>query len=136
MMKVQLRQQRPKAILIDCSELELGRNLGQRRGRPDDNLEAYKRRLQHYREHCLPMLKALDEQQRLKIVDGDVEEKHLVNQLAQCIKTMIVASESQNEGEGIEKTDRPNGNCQKKRKNSSFLDYKYSFSRLLPSSGR
>ena len=50
---------RPKAILIDCSELELGRNLGQRRGRPDDNLEAYKRRLQHYREHCLPMLKAL-----------------------------------------------------------------------------
>ena len=114
MKKVQLQQhpqQRPKAILIDCSELELGRNLGQRRGRPDDNLEAYKRRLQHYREHCLPMLKALDEEQRLKIVDGDVEEKHLVNQLVQCIKTMIVASASEN---GIEKrksdTTRPNGN--------------------------
>lgn len=56
------------AVLIDCSELELGRNLGQRHGRPDDNLDAYKRRLQLYREQTLPTLKALDDQDRLRIV--------------------------------------------------------------------
>ncbi len=55
-------------MLIDCSELELGRNLGKRRGRLDDNVEAYKRRLELYRELTLPMLKTLDEQNRLKIV--------------------------------------------------------------------
>ena len=55
-------------VLIDCSELELGRNLGQRHGRVDDNLDAYKRRLQLYRELSLPLLKTLDEENRLKIV--------------------------------------------------------------------
>jgi adenylate kinase family enzyme len=58
----------PPAVLIDCSELELGRNLGQRHGRPDDSLDAYKRRLKLYRELTLPMLKTIDEQNRLRIV--------------------------------------------------------------------
>ncbi len=55
-------------MLIDCSELELGRNLGQRHGRLDDTIDAYKRRLELYRELTLPMLKTLDEANRLKIV--------------------------------------------------------------------
>ena len=59
---------KPVCVLIDCSELELGRNLGQRHGRVDDNLDAYKRRLQLYRELSLPLLKTLDEENRLKIV--------------------------------------------------------------------
>ncbi len=61
---------KPSVVLIDCSELELGRNLGQRRGRPDDHLDAYKRRLQLYRELTLPMLKFIDEQNRLRIVSA------------------------------------------------------------------
>ena len=63
----------PVALLLDCSELELGRNLGQRRGRVDDNKEAVKKRLQLYREATLPMLKSLDEEDRLRVVDGDKE---------------------------------------------------------------
>ena len=62
---------RPTAVLIDCSELELGRNLGQRpqRGsRDDDNLEACKRRLWLYRQNTMPLLKQLDEENRLRIV--------------------------------------------------------------------
>ena len=59
---------KPTAVLIDCSELELGRNLGQRKGRSDDHLEAYKRRLHIYRESTMPMLKSLDEENRLRIV--------------------------------------------------------------------
>jgi adenylate kinase family enzyme len=59
----------PPVVLIDCSEMELGRSLGQRqRGRLDSNLEAYKRRLQLYRENTMPMLKTLDEESRLHIV--------------------------------------------------------------------
>ena len=37
---------RPPAVLIDCSELELGRNLGQRQGRLDDHLDGM------YIVHC------------------------------------------------------------------------------------
>lgn len=60
---------RPTAVLIDCSELELGRHLGQgKRGRPDDHMEAYKRRLHVYRHNTMPMFKLLDEQNRLRIV--------------------------------------------------------------------
>jgi adenylate kinase family enzyme len=51
--------------------LELGRSLGQRpqRGsRDDDNLEACKRRLWLYRQNTMPLLKQLDEENRLRIV--------------------------------------------------------------------
>ena len=95
---------RPKVVLIDCSELELGRNLGQRRGRPDDNLEAYKRRLQLYREFSLPMLKSLDEEQRLRIVDGDVEEKQIILELVRTIKKDIetpTTKEMKNNGKEV-----------------------------------
>ena len=68
----------PVAVLVDCSELELGRNLGQRRGRVDDNKEAVKRRLELYRECTLPMLKSLDEEDRLRVVDGDKEPQKVI----------------------------------------------------------
>ena len=55
--------------------MELARNLGGRRvGRLDDNKDAVSRRLQVYREITLPMLKSLDEENRLRVVDGDREE--------------------------------------------------------------
>ena len=81
-------------MLIDCSELELGRNLGQRRGRPDDNLDAYKRRLQLYREFSLPMLKSLDEDHRLRIVDGDVEENQIISELIRTMAKIMEDSTS------------------------------------------
>ena len=69
---------KPPCVLIDCSELELGRSLGQRRGRIDDNVDAYRRRLELYRELTLPMLKAFDEQNRLKIVETCFKESTLL----------------------------------------------------------
>ena len=68
-------------MLIDCSELELGRSLGQRHGRLDDNVDAYKRRLELYRELTLPMLKTLDEQNRLKIVSDKSSSQKKVSDL-------------------------------------------------------
>ena len=59
----------PPCILVDCSEVELGRSLGQRTNRIDDSSPAaIKKRLEIYRLTTLPTLKVLDDQHRLFIV--------------------------------------------------------------------
>ncbi|XP_052747149.1 uncharacterized protein LOC112047946 [Bicyclus anynana] len=57
----------PRMVLLDCSKLQLGR------GRRDDSVAAFRRRLEVFRELSLPMLKSLDQQHRLVIVDGDTD---------------------------------------------------------------
>ncbi|XP_050362176.1 uncharacterized protein LOC126781297 [Nymphalis io] len=57
----------PRMVLLDCSKLQLGR------GRRDDSVAAFRRRLEVFREQSLPMLKNLDQQHRLVIVDGDTD---------------------------------------------------------------
>ncbi|XP_008216433.1 adenylate kinase isoenzyme 5 isoform X2 [Nasonia vitripennis] len=59
--------QRPEMLLLDVSKQQLGR------GRLYDGVEAFGRRLELFRELSLPMLKSLDNQARLSIVDGDTE---------------------------------------------------------------
>ena len=59
--------QHPIVILLDCSKLQLGR------GRLDDSVAAFRRRLELFRELSLPMLKTLDNENRLTIVDGDTD---------------------------------------------------------------
>ncbi|XP_025405073.1 adenylate kinase isoenzyme 5 [Sipha flava] len=61
--------QRPMLILLDCSKLQLGR------GRLDDSVSAFRRRLEVFRELTLPMLKALDRDNRLAVVDGNTDDK-------------------------------------------------------------
>lgn len=51
-------------VLLDCSKLQLGR------GRRDDSVAAFRRRLEVFRELSLPMLKTLDQDQRLVIVSS------------------------------------------------------------------
>jgi len=82
---------RPPCVLIDCSELELGRNLGKRSGRLDDNVDAYRRRLELYRELTLPMLRSLDEQNRLRIVDGDSDHGQVLRELRRCLRREVGA---------------------------------------------
>ena len=43
--------------------------------------EAVARRLQVYRETTLPMLKSLDEEGRLRVVDGDKEDQKVKTEL-------------------------------------------------------
>ena len=50
----------PVALLLDCSELELARTLGARRGRLDDTKEAVARRLQTYRQDILTVVSSWD----------------------------------------------------------------------------
>ncbi|XP_076039604.1 adenylate kinase isoenzyme 5 isoform X2 [Oratosquilla oratoria] len=75
----------PPLLLIDCSELELGRNLGRRELRIDDNVTAARHRLAVYREVTLPMLKAFDEKNRLKIIDGDADADQVLRELKRAI---------------------------------------------------
>ncbi|XP_045134552.1 adenylate kinase isoenzyme 5-like isoform X5 [Portunus trituberculatus] len=75
----------PPLLLIDCSELELGRNLGRREWRLDDNVAAARRRLAIYREVTLPMLKAFDEKNRLKIIDGDADWEQVERETKRAI---------------------------------------------------
>ncbi|XP_063914034.1 adenylate kinase isoenzyme 5 [Zophobas morio] len=60
-------KQKPTIILLDCSKLQLGR------GRLDDSVTAFRRRLEIFRQSSLPMLKAMDSIGRLTIVDGDTD---------------------------------------------------------------
>ena len=55
-------KQKPNIILLDCSKLQLGR------GRLDDSVTAFRRRLEIFRQSSLPMLKTMDNIGRLTIV--------------------------------------------------------------------
>ena len=54
-------------LLLDVSKQQVSR------GRLYDGAEAFERRLELFRELALPMLKSLDSEGRLSIVDGDTE---------------------------------------------------------------
>ncbi|KAB0797439.1 hypothetical protein PPYR_08433 [Photinus pyralis] len=72
-------KQRPTVILLDCSKLQLGR------GRLDDSVTAFRRRLEIFRQSSLPMLKAMDNIGRLTIVDGDTDS----NPVRQDFKSVV-----------------------------------------------
>jgi adenylate kinase family enzyme len=59
---IQQYNQNPPIVLLDCSKLQLGR------GRLDDSVSSFRRRLELFRELTLPMLKTLDSDGRLTIV--------------------------------------------------------------------
>lgn len=59
--------QRPEILLMDVSKQQTSR------GRLYDGAEAFERRLDLFRKLALPMLKALDAEGRLRILDGDTE---------------------------------------------------------------
>ncbi|XP_057321733.1 adenylate kinase isoenzyme 5 isoform X1 [Microplitis mediator] len=59
--------QKPSLVLLDCSKLQLGR------GKLDDSVPAFRKRLEVFREITLPMLKTLDNNNRLITIDGDTD---------------------------------------------------------------
>ncbi|KAJ8978768.1 hypothetical protein NQ317_017492 [Molorchus minor] len=88
-------RQKPTIILLDCSKLQLGR------GRLDDSVTAFRRRLEIFRQSSLPMLKAMDNIGRLTIVDGDTDTvpvqedfKSVVKEHIEYIKSQVQENES------------------------------------------
>ncbi|XP_063233560.1 adenylate kinase isoenzyme 5 [Bacillus rossius redtenbacheri] len=76
-------RQTPSVILLDCSKLQLGR------GRPDDSVAAFRRRLEQFRELSLPMLKALDAESRLTIVDGDTDAPAVQAEFSRAVLAQV-----------------------------------------------
>ncbi|XP_050741036.1 adenylate kinase isoenzyme 5 isoform X3 [Drosophila biarmipes] len=76
-------KQRPPIILLDCSKLQLGR------GRIDDTVSSFRRRLELFREQTLPMLKILDTTNRLQIVDGDTDSPSVQREFERLIRNHI-----------------------------------------------
>lgn len=65
---------------MDCSKLQLGR------GRLDDTVSSFRRRLEQFRELTLPMLKVLDAEGRLSIVDGDTDSPSVQREFERVIR--------------------------------------------------
>ncbi|XP_071455522.1 adenylate kinase isoenzyme 5 [Hetaerina americana] len=88
--------QQPMLILLDCSKLQLGR------GHLDDNVPAFRRRLQLFRELTLPLLKMLDQTNRLIIVDGDTDSPPVQDKFYQAVAQQIAQTSrnQQTRGEG------------------------------------
>lgn len=65
---------------MDCSKLQLGR------GRLDDTVSSFRRRLEQFRELTLPMLKVLDTDGRLAIIDGDTDSASVQREFERAIR--------------------------------------------------
>ncbi|XP_052132426.1 adenylate kinase, partial [Frankliniella occidentalis] len=73
-------KQQPPVLLLDCSKLQLGR------GRLDDTVAAFRRRLELFRELTLPMLRTMDQENRLTIVDGDTDSKQVQDEFYRAVQ--------------------------------------------------
>ncbi|CAO1363590.1 unnamed protein product [Diamesa tonsa] len=76
-------KQKPQVILLDCSKLQLGR------GRLDDTVSSFRRRLELFREFTLPMLKIMDGSTRLTIVDGDTDSSSVQREFERIVRQQI-----------------------------------------------
>ncbi|KAF7269928.1 hypothetical protein GWI33_017023 [Rhynchophorus ferrugineus] len=76
-------RQKPTIILLDCSKLQLGK------GRLDDSVTAFRRRLEIFRQSSLPMLKTMDNIGRLTIVDGDTDTAPVQEDFKNVVKEHI-----------------------------------------------
>ncbi|XP_072388705.1 uncharacterized protein [Diabrotica undecimpunctata] len=84
-------KQKPSVILLDCSKLQLGR------GRLDDSVTAFRRRLEIFRQSSLPMLRAMDSIGRLTIVDGDTDTPSVQADFRNVVKEHIEYLKSQSQ---------------------------------------
>ncbi|XP_018336162.1 adenylate kinase isoenzyme 5 isoform X2 [Agrilus planipennis] len=103
--------QKPTLILLDCSKLQLGR------GRLDDSVTAFRRRLEIFRQFSLPMLRSLDSVGRLTIVDGDTDASavredflSVIQQHVEYLSEMETNQTNANDTALNSKTDQMNNN--------------------------
>ncbi|CAG9860804.1 unnamed protein product [Phyllotreta striolata] len=98
-------KQKPAVILLDCSKLQLGR------GRLDDSVTAFRRRLEIFRQSSLPMLRAMDSIGRLTIVDGDTDTAPVQQDFRNVVKEHVdyLKSQSQESALAVRNGNIPNG---------------------------
>ncbi|XP_051173250.1 adenylate kinase isoenzyme 5 [Leptopilina boulardi] len=104
--------QAPPLVLLDCSKLQFGR------GRLDGTIPAFRRRLALFREMTLPMLKKIDNNKRLTMIDGDTDVENVqlefANALYQLMKWVRRKEENsadgnnQDQDSGVQNSEHPN----------------------------
>ncbi|XP_015114816.1 adenylate kinase isoenzyme 5 [Diachasma alloeum] len=95
--------QEPPLILLDCSKLQLGR------GKLDDSVPAFRKRLEIFREVTLPMLKTLDNDNRLRTIDGDTDVPSVQQEFAAAIyELMRQARRKEDASHSANDDDHPN----------------------------
>ncbi|KOC65843.1 Adenylate kinase isoenzyme 5, partial [Habropoda laboriosa] len=85
--------QQPPLVLLDCSKLQLGR------GRLDDSVSAFRKRLELFREVSLPMLKSLDNENRLTIIDGDTDVPSVQQEFAAALYQLMTQTRRKGEND-------------------------------------
>ncbi|XP_076378601.1 adenylate kinase isoenzyme 5 [Megalopta genalis] len=93
--------QHPPLVLLDCSKLQLGR------GRLDDSVSAFKKKLDLFREMSLPMLKTFDSENRLTIIDGDTDVPSVQQEFAAALYQMM--TQARRKGGGAPRPQLSNG---------------------------
>ncbi|CAJ0583643.1 unnamed protein product, partial [Mesorhabditis spiculigera] len=111
------------AILIDCTEqfcadtvkkrYEIG--LQDKNERADDAPNVFQHRLELFKANCLPMLKYFDDKNKLRVVDGDLEEDKIFNEVTHMIDNSLFIEdngsgkslESSKNGSLVENTGQP-----------------------------
>ncbi|XP_017881074.1 adenylate kinase isoenzyme 5 [Ceratina calcarata] len=85
--------QHPPLVLLDCSKLQLGR------GRIDDTVSAFRKRLEIFRDVSLPMLKTLDSENRLTIIDGDTDVPSVQQEFAAALYQLMTKTQRKEEND-------------------------------------
>ncbi|KAK0175543.1 hypothetical protein PV327_009286 [Microctonus hyperodae] len=93
--------QDPPLVLLDCSKLQLGR------GKLDDTVPAFRKRLEIFREITLPMLKTLDNDNRLITVDGDTDVPAVQQEFAAVLYQLMLKSRRKEENNSHEPKNSP-----------------------------
>ncbi|XP_034944500.1 adenylate kinase isoenzyme 5 [Chelonus insularis] len=83
--------QEPPLILLDCSKLQLGR------GKLDDTVPAFRRRLELFREVTLPVLKIIDNDSRLITINGDTDVPSVQQEFSAAIYQLMRQSHHKDE---------------------------------------
>ncbi|KAH8273943.1 hypothetical protein KR044_004410, partial [Drosophila immigrans] len=107
-------KQIPPTILLDCSKLQLGR------GRIDDTVSSFRRRLELFREQTLPMLKTMDTSNRLQIVDGDTDSPFVQREFERLIRNHIQQLTNK-VAEGEDVTESPGNHVMRNEQTDAIL---------------
>ncbi|XP_063984639.1 adenylate kinase isoenzyme 5 isoform X2 [Diachasmimorpha longicaudata] len=94
--------QEPPLVLLDCSKLQLGR------GKLDDSVPAFRKRLETFREVTLPMLKTLDNDNRLRTIDGDTDVPSVQQEFAAAIYELMRQARRKEDASHSANNDDPN----------------------------
>ncbi|TKR72449.1 hypothetical protein L596_019888 [Steinernema carpocapsae] len=105
------------ALLIDCTEQFCIDNIKKRvqeskeniDARPDDNDDVVKTRMALFKQNALPMLKTIDDKNKLRVIDGDRDEETIFKEVISAIDNAVFIEDN---GSGKSLSSSKNGSLE------------------------